>query len=65
MVSVETAEMIAGSRLVTAHALFELSITSYVVDLLNNARDATASIDNVEKLVGPSAGTWPQAVTLG
>jgi hypothetical protein len=41
------------------------SIASRVVDLLKNARDATASINNVEKLVGPPAGTWPRAVNVG
>ena len=40
-------------------------IATRVVDLLKNARDASASINNVEKLVGPPAGTWPQAVNVG
>jgi hypothetical protein len=39
-------------------------IANRVVDLLKNARDAAASINNVEKLAGPPAGTWPQAVNL-
>jgi len=41
------------------------SIATRVVDLLKNARDASASINNVEKLAGPPAGTWPQAVNVG
>ncbi|GGQ87297.1 hypothetical protein [Couchioplanes azureus] len=41
------------------------NIANRVVDLLKNARDATASINNVEKLSGPPAGTWPQAVNVG
>lgn len=41
------------------------SIATRVVDLLKNARDASASINNVEKLVGPPVGTWPQAVNVG
>lgn len=40
-------------------------IATRVVDLLKNARDATASINNIEKLAGPPAGTWPQAVNVG
>lgn len=39
-------------------------IANRVVDLLKNARDASASINNVEKLAGPPAGTWPQAVVV-
>ncbi|GGQ83126.1 hypothetical protein [Couchioplanes azureus] len=41
------------------------NIANRVVDLLKNARDATASINNVEKLSGPPVGTWPQAVNVG
>ena len=44
------------------NALFD--IANRVVDLLKNARDASASINNVEKLVGPPSGTWPQAVNV-
>jgi len=39
-------------------------IANRVVDLLKNARDASASINNVEKLAGPPSGTWPQAVNV-
>ncbi|MFI7598999.1 hypothetical protein [Actinoplanes sp. NPDC049681] len=41
------------------------SIATRVVDLLKNARDASASINNLEKLAGPPVGTWPQAVNVG
>ncbi len=52
-----------AAGLLVEKALNQLfGIASRVVDLLKNARDATASINNVEKLVGPPAGTWPQAV---
>jgi hypothetical protein len=39
-------------------------IANRVVDLLKNARDASASVNNVEKLPGPPSGVWPQAVNV-
>lgn len=39
-----------------------INLANRVVDLLKNARDATAVINNTEKLPGPPAGSWPQAV---
>lgn len=53
----------AGS--IVEKALNQLfGIANRVVDLLKNARDASASINNLEKLSGPPAGTWPQAVNI-
>lgn len=63
---IEAINAVAGATgQIVENALNTLfGIATRVVDLLKNARDASASINNVEKLVGPPAGSWPQAVNV-
>ncbi|GLY99333.1 hypothetical protein [Actinoplanes sp. NBRC 103695] len=58
----QLAKIVGG--LVTKALDDTMNMASRLVEVLKSARDAKASVNNVEKLAGPPVGTWPQAVNV-